>query len=259
MAVNLEKTQQVVILRLDNPPVNALNKTLLQELHGCVQKVSQQLKSGEVRAMVVTGSGPKFFAAGADITHFPELEPEAGLEFSKDGQQAFNELACLSCPVIAAINGYALGGGLELALACDIRIAAANAKLGMPEINLGVFPGYGGTQRLARLVGPGKAKELIFTGQHITAQEALDLGLVEHVVSEGEALNEALRLANLICSKAPLSLGAAKDAINRGLDLPLDEGLRVEAENFSAICGTRDQKEGALAFLEKRTPEFTGT
>jgi enoyl-CoA hydratase len=258
MAVELEKTGQVVIMRLDNPPVNALSEVMFQELRDGVREARRLVEAGEARAAVVTGAGPKFFVAGADITRFPELEPAAGLKLSEEGQGVFDELASLPGAVVAAINGYALGGGLELALACDIRIAAANAKLGLPESGLGVFPGYGGTQRLPRLVGPGKAKELIFTGRQITAEEALAIGLVERVVPEGRALEEALKLAELICSKAPLSLRAAKDAVNRGLYLPLAEGLRLEAEHFGAICGTQDQKEGARAFLEKRTPKFTG-
>ncbi|RKO67415.1 hypothetical protein D7024_10870 [Desulfofundulus salinus] len=256
--VHLEYAGRTAIIRLDNPPVNALSAALLKELREAIQRLRQQIEAGDVRAVVVTGNGPKSFVAGADITRFLELDPVSGRELAREGQVIFEELAFLPCPVIAAVNGYALGGGLELAMVCDIRIAAANARLGQPEVNLGLIPGYGGTQRLARLVGPGKAKELIFTGETLLAEEALRIGLVDRVVPEGRALEEALRVAAVIDGKAPLAVRAAKEAINRGLDLPLDKGLEAEAEFFGSLCATEDQKEGARAFLEKRSPQFRG-
>lgn len=203
MPVHLEYAGRTAIIRLDNPPVNALSAALLKELREAIQKLRQQIEAGDVRAVVVTGNGPKSFVAGADITRFLELDPVSGRELAREGQVIFEELAFLPCPVIAAVNGYALGGGLELAMACDIRIAAANARLGQPEVNLGLIPGYGGTQRLARLVGPGKAKELIFTGETLLAEEALRIGLVDRVVPEGRALEEALRVAAVIDGKSP--------------------------------------------------------
>lgn len=245
----------VAVVTINHPPVNALNRQVMQELDQCLDEIAADANA---KALVVTGAGEKAFVAGADISEFPSLTAELGEKMSAAGQAVLDKLEALGIPTIAAINGFALGGGCELSLACDIRVAAENARLGQPEVNLGVIPGYGGTQRLARVVGPGKAKELIFTGDHITAAEAYRIGLVDRLVAVGEALNEAKNLAHTILKKGPLAIKAAKKAINQGLDLPLKEGLKVEAALFGELCNSEDQKEGAKAFLEKRPAQFKG-
>lgn len=245
----------VAVITINHPPVNALNRRVMQELDQCLDEIAADPNA---RALIVTGAGEKAFVAGADISEFPSLTGEVGEKMSAAGQAVLDKLEALAIPTIAAINGFALGGGCELALACDIRVAAENARLGQPEVNLGVIPGYGGTQRLARVVGPGKAKELIFTGEHITAAEAYRIGLVDRLVPVGQALAEAKNLAQTILKKGPLAIRAAKKAINQGLDLPLKEGLKVEARLFGELCNSEDQKEGAKAFLEKRPAQFKG-
>jgi len=241
-------------ITIDHPPVNALSAAVLAELGEVVGGLLRE----NCGAVIVTGAGEKAFVAGADISRFPGLDPAGGEELAREGQKVFANLAALPVPVIAAINGFALGGGLELALACDIRIAAENAQLGQPEVNLGIIPGYGGTQRLARLIGPGKAKELIFTADSLSAKDAWQVGLVEQVVGRGEALEAARKLAEKILSKGPLAIKKAKAAIDQGLEVSLAEGLSLEARYFGELCGTLDQKEGAKAFLEKRKAVFTG-
>ena len=258
MPVHLECIDKIAVIRFDNPPANSLSETVLKELRCKLEVIQTKITAGEVRVLVITGTGPKFFIAGADISRFPELDSTGGYELAREGQVIFEELSCLPCVTIAAINGYALGGGMELALACDVRLASANAQLGQPEINLGLIPGYGGTQRLTRLVGPGIAKELIFTGKNISATEAMRIGIINRVVAEGDVLEEALQLAKSIAGKPPLALRAAKDAIDKGLEMTLTKGIEAEAKYFGDLFLTEDQKEGARAFLEKRKPLFRG-
>lgn len=253
--VELEIRERLAILTINNPPVNPLTQEVLSALEKEVDALSSK---DEIWALIITGAGEKAFVAGADIRQFPSLNEEEGSKMARWGQNIFDKIAALKMPVIAAINGFALGGGCELALACDIRVAAENAKLGQPEVNLGVMPGYGGTQRLPRIIGLGKAKELIFSGETIDATEAYRIGLVDRLVSPGQALEEAIKLAQVILSKAPVAVRLAKEAIDRGWELPLDQGQQLEAELFGKTMGTEDKNEGANAFLEKRVAAFQG-
>ena len=207
--------------------------------------------------MIVTGAGDKAFVAGADIKEFPELKGEAGQELCRRGQSIFQKLADLKQPTIAAVDGYALGGGLELALACDFRVATEKSVLGLPETTLGVIPGYGGTQRLARLIGAGKAKQMIFSAEPLGAAEAYRVGLVEAIVESG-VMEEARSWAEKILKRGPLAVQAAKRAVNGGLETTLEEGLKLEAEAFGSVCDSEDKIEGVKAFFEKRKPNFTG-
>lgn len=252
-----EQDGRVAIVTFNRPKaMNALNAKTLDEIEQVIKRVEADNSIG---ALVLTGAGERAFIGGADIGELRALENSmAGVDTSRRGQSIFASLEALSKPVIAAINGYALGGGLELALACDLRLAADTAKLGLPEITLGLMPGYGGTQRLSRLIGRGLAKYLIFTGRHITAAEALDLGIVEKVVPAGELLAEAKQLATAMANHAPIALALAKKAINTGLDTDLASGCEIEAYCFGIIVGTEDAKEGTGAFLEKRKAVFTG-
>ena len=233
--------------------LNALNADLLFELGVAFELAEADL---DVRAVVITGSG-RAFVAGADISSLKAItDPFSGREASLAGQDVMNTLAALPVPTIAAINGFALGGGLELALACDMRVAGTKARLGLPEVGLGILPGYGGTQRLPRLIGQGRAMDLIFTGRHVQAEEALQLGLVNRVVED--ALEGALELAALTLKNAPISLGLAKEAVVRGYDVTLNQGLEIEADLFGMAASTEDATEGMSAFLEKRAAEFKG-
>lgn len=233
--------------------LNALNQDVLAELALAFEIAQTDV---EVRALVLTGAG-RAFVAGADISELQRLsDPFAGREAALIGQDVMNTLAALPFPTVAAINGFALGGGLELALAADMRVAAPGAKLGLPEVGLGLIPGYGGTQRLPRLVGKGRALELIFTGRHVSAEEALQMGLVNRIADD--ALAAALELAGMAAKNAPVALGLAKEAVIRGLDLTLSEGLEVEADLFGMVTTTEDMKEGTKAFLEKRAADFKG-
>lgn len=253
--VELEIRERLAILTINNPPVNPLTKDVLAELEKTVDELST---NDDVWALIITGAGEKAFVAGADIRQFPLLKQEDGRKMAQWGQQIFDKIAALKMPVIAAINGFALGGGCELAMACDIRVASENAKLGQPEVNLGVMPGYGGTQRLPRLVGLGKAKELIFSGETIDATEAYRIGLVDRLVPKGAALEEAIKLAQVILTRAPIAVRLSKEAIDKGWELPLSEGQQLEAELFGRTMDTEDKNEGATAFLEKRTATFKG-
>lgn len=233
--------------------LNALNGELLLELSVAFEQVEAD---PNVRALIVTGSG-RAFVAGADIANLRRIaDAFNGREASLGGQDVMNTLAALPFPTIAAINGYALGGGLELALAADLRVASAGARLGLPEVGLGLIPGYGGTQRLPRLIGQGRALDLIFTGRHVPADEALALGLVNRVADD--ALAAAHELARQCLRNAPIALGLAKEAVVRGLDLTLPQGLEVEADLFALAATTKDMREGTGAFLEKREPRFEG-
>lgn len=252
--LRFEEEGGVAVVTIDRQAaLNALNQDLLAEL-GAAFDLAAAMAS--TRALVVTGAG-RAFVAGADIGELTHLsDPFAGREAALIGQEVMNSLAALPFPTVAAINGFALGGGLELALAADMRVASSSAKLGLPEVGLGLIPGYGGTQRLPRLIGKGLALELIFTGRHVSAEEALAMGLVNRVADD--ALAASLELARLAAKNAPVSLGLAKEAVVRGLDASLSEGLEIEADLFGMVTTTRDMREGTAAFLEKRSPEFEG-
>lgn len=251
--IRVERHDAVAVLTLDRPAtLNALDRGLLEGLAQTFQELD-----GEVRAVVLTGAG-KAFVAGADIRAMAEMTPAEALAFSRFGQGVFDRIAAHPCPVIAAINGFALGGGCELALACDLRIGSDRAKLGLPEVGLGVVPGFGGTQRLARLVGPGAAKRLLFTGEVLGAEAALALGLLDEVVPAEDLLAHGLDLATRMAGKGPLAVARCKALVDAGLGAGLAEGQQLEAEGFAALFGTEDQREGMAAFLAKRPAAFRG-
>jgi len=246
----------VAIVTINRPDrLNALNALCKKELTALLDTLRAD---PGIRSVVLTGSGEKAFMAGTDIGELAGLDQPSGREFASGGQALFDEVQHLGKPVIAAVNGYALGGGCELALACHIRIASDRAKFGQPEVNLGIIPGYGGTQRLARLVGSGRAAEMILTGAQIDAAEALRIGLVNRVVTGPALRGEALTMARGIAEKGHLAIRMALKAINAVHELPLSEGLRVEAGLFGELCGTEDFREGTSAFLEKRKAAFRG-
>ena len=246
-----DRVGYVTINRPDK--LNALNAKAKAEL----KELFTDLKSdGGVDVVILTGAGEKAFVAGTDIRELTALDTESGKKFSEGGQAVFSSIENLGKPVIAAVNGFALGGGCELALACSIRIAADNAKFGQPEVNLGIIPGYGGTQRLARLVGRGKAMEMILTGDQIDAQEALRIGLVNRVVPLRELKASAEALARTILSKGQVAVRLSLKAVNMSHETTLTEGQTLEASLFGVCCGSEDFKEGTKAFLEKRRPEF---
>jgi len=244
-----------VVVTIDRPPVNALNFQTVNELASAFTELRAD---PSVMVVVVTGAGERAFVAGADIKEFPGLTREAGVEMSRRGQAAMGLIASFPRPVIAAVNGLCLGGGCELAMACDIRIASDLAKFGQPEVNLGLIPGYGGTMRLARLVGPAAARELLFTGRVIDAQEALAIGLVNKVVPHADLMDVCLEMAEVIASKAPVAVRLAKTVLSQAEDARFEDGLEVEARCFGDACATEDMHEGVRAFLEKRRPEFAG-
>lgn len=236
--------------------LNALNMELLDELR---EVIASSLENSTVRAIILIGDGEKAFVAGADIKELASLSQPDALTLSQRGQQLFKTIENAAKPIIAAVNGFALGGGCELAMACHMRIATENAKFGQPELNLGIIPGYGGTQRLAQLVGRGKALELILTCDLITAAEAKSIGLVNHVVSNREELIKlATTIATKIISKSPIAVSYAIKSVNAGFGFEA-QGYDAEAQNFSACTATNDFKEGTTAFVEKRTPHFKGT
>lgn len=245
----------VGVVLINNPPVNALNAKVMVELKRVIDQLE---KNNELRAVILAGAGEKTFVAGADIKEFPNLTAATGRELSLNGHGIFSRLEHLKIPVICAIHGYALGAGLELALACDIRIADEKALLGLPEVTLGIIPGYGGTQRLPRLVGLGKAKELIFSGESINAEEAYRIGLIDKLVPSGKALDEAKVLAVKIATRGPVAVSKAKSAMNLGFNTTLNEGIKIEAQYFGELCVTEDKVEGVRAFMEKRKAEFKG-
>ena len=251
-----EKRDPVALITLNRPKVlNALNRRTLEELDACVREV---IADEAVRVVILTGAGEKAFVAGADINELAQLTPVAGRDYGLFGQSVLDRIEAAPKPFIAAVNGFALGGGCELAMACHLRIASENARLGQPEVKLGIIPGYGGTQRLARLVGKGRALQLVMSGEQITAEQALKIGLVNEVVPLPDLIPEAEALAKKIAANAPLAVRFAIEAVNRGLEMPLAEGLYLEATLFSLCCTTEDMKEGTQAFLEKRPAKFTG-
>lgn len=235
--------------------LNALNAETVRELKSAFLELE---KDAEVKAIILTGSGEKAFVAGADIGELAGLDLTQGKQYALEGQELTKIIENFPKPVLAAINGFALGGGTEIALACHIRIASENAKLGQPEVKLGLIPGFGGTQRLARLIGKGKAMELVLSGRIVESKEAQEIGLVNKVVPLSNLQAEAEAMAKEIIKNAPLALEYAIEAINKGLDRTLEEGLNLEAEIFGRACGTEDSLEGTKAFLEKRKPNYHG-
>jgi enoyl-CoA hydratase/carnithine racemase len=257
--VKVERDGRVATVTLDHPPVNALSARLLEELE---EEYDTLDRDDETRAIVLRGEGEKAFVAGADITEFPALR-DAAVEAAEQGSaRGIQKLAARMdagrTPVVAAIHGYCLGGGLELAMACDIRIAADDAQLGQPEIKLGLIPGGGGTQRLPRLVGHGRALYLNLSGDPISGAQAYDWGLVERAVPRAELLETALGLARTLSERSPHAMGVIKELASQTRDLPLAEGMRREAQAFIRCIGSEDGAEGVMAFLEKRQPEFSG-
>lgn len=246
---------EIAVLSINrSKALNALNSDTLREIGEALDAV---LEDNSTRALILTGAGDRAFVAGADISEFGNLEDVfSGREMALGGQDVMNTVAAMPIPTIAAVNGFALGGGLELALACDLRVASRTAKFGLPEVSLGLIPGYGGTQRLARLIGEGRALDLILTGRHVEADEALMLGIVNRVGDS--ALEEARTLASSMIKNGPVALGLAKEAVRRGLDVTLAEGLEIEADLFGMVSTTADMREGTKAFLEKRKPDFKG-
>jgi enoyl-CoA hydratase len=255
--LTIQRDGAVAIVTINRPKVlNALNAQTLDELDRAAAELQQD---DWVRAIVLTGAGEKSFVAGADVNELAVQSPAGGREHALRGQRVFARIEGLGKPVVAAINGFALGGGCELAMACTIRIAADTARLGQPEINLGIIPGYAGTQRLTRLVGAGRALELLLTGDQITAAEAHRIGLVNRVVPAAQLLGEAVQLAAALASKAPVATRYIIDAVNIGSRMSLADGQVFEATLFGLVASTEDMREGTSAFLEKRKPVFKGT
>lgn len=250
----LNVIDNIAVVTINRPEkLNALNKETVLEL----RKVFRDLRGNDnIYAIILTGSGEKAFVAGADIKELNELDVLSAKKFAERGQEVFNYIENMNKPVIAAVNGFALGGGCELALACHIRLAGNNAKFGQPEVNLGIIPGYGGTQRLTRLINSGRAMEYIFTGDMIDADEAFRLGLANHVYPQNELMDKAMELAKKIVTKGQQAVRFAIKAINAANQVPAKEGQFYEASLFALCCGTEDFKEGTSAFLEKRKPDF---
>jgi enoyl-CoA hydratase len=254
--VRLSVEDGIATVTVDRPKaLNALNRATLREL----DHIFDQLREDDsVRVLVITGSGEKAFVAGADITELAQNSPLENNRHGQMGQAVMDKLEALGKPSIAAVNGFALGGGLELALACSIRIASANARLGLPEITLGIIPGFGGTQRLSRLIGRGRAMHMILTGKPIKADKALEYGLVSTVVDPGELMDAARELAAHVASFSSVTLRLAEQTVREGADLSVQDGLALEAANFGLAAAAEDYAEGMSAFLEKRKPEFKG-
>lgn len=251
--INYTLEDRVATVTISNPPANVLTIPLMTELDKVIGELAG---NDEAKVVVLTGSGT-LFVAGADIKEIASISSsEKGEALALMGQAVFNKIEQMQKPVLAAITGFCLGGGMELAMACHMRIAGDRARMGQPEINLGIIPGFGGTQRLTRLVGKAKAMEIILTGDMINAQEAKALGLVNKVVPEGEVLKQTVGLAKKIASKGKKAIAAAMSAIQEGTTQPLTQGLTLEAKLFGQICDTSDMKEGVSAFLEKRQPKF---
>lgn len=243
---------QVGVITINRPKaLNALNAEVLDDLKAVIDAVDLD----EVRCLIVTGAGEKSFVAGADIAAMSTMTQAEAEAFGKKGNDIFRAIETLPIPVIAAVNGFALGGGCELSMSCDFRLAAENAVFGQPEVGLGITPGFGGTQRLARLVGPGMAKQMIYSAKNIKADEALRIGLVNAVYPQAELMGEAMKLASKIAKNAPIAVRASKKAINDGLEAPMDQAIVIEEKLFGSCFESYDQKEGMTAFLEKRKVE----
>lgn len=252
----LEQNGAIAVLTINRPKaLNSLNADTLTELSAALDELG---RNSSVKVVILTGSGNKAFVAGADIAQMKEFNALEARSFAQLGHAAFRKIELLPQPVIAAVNGFALGGGCELAMACDIRLASETAKFGQPEVTLGLTAGFGGTQRLPRLVGTGIASELLFTGGNIDAQEAYRIGLVNHVYPLETLMEEALKLANRILACAPVAVQLSKSAVQRGINIDLDSGQAYEAGAFSLTFSTHDQKEGCTAFLERRKPVYEG-
>lgn len=255
-SIELTSADGIALLTFNRPKaLNALNSSLLEELSTALDSISQD---ETIRVLILTGAGEKSFIAGADITEIATLTPLGAKKFAQFGQNIISKLQGLAIPVIAAVNGFALGGGCEMALACDFIYASEKAIFGLPEITLGVIPGFGGTQRLPRLIGANRAKEMIFTGKHLTAAEAKEIGLVNKIFAPEELLDAAQAVAKLIALKGKASLCAAKQTVNQGLNADLATGLGMERDAFALCLANPDAKEGTSAFLEKRKPVFKG-
>lgn len=251
-----EKEEPLATITINRPEVrNALSNSLVEELAGAFAAVE---KDEAVRVLIITGEGDKAFMAGADVKEMEARDFVLGRKQTRRRQEVFNMLAEMPIPVIAAVNGFALGAGLEMALACTLRVASTGARFGSPEINLGIIPGDGATQRLPRLVGFGRAMEMVLTGEMIDAETAHRIGLVNRLTEPEKLMDEVKKLALLLVSKSPLALQYAKEAVNRSLEVGLNEGMAHESYLHALACATEDKKEGVSAFLEKRTPQFRG-
>lgn len=251
-----EVKDPIAHITFNRPKVlNALNRKTVEELGDALNRAQED---SAVRVLILTGAGEKSFVAGADINELAQRTPVDGKDFSLFGQEIFHRLETMGKPSIAAINGFALGGGCELALSCTMRIASKNARLGQPEVKLGIIPGYGGSQRLARLCGKGIAHELILSGEMISADEALRIGLVNHVVEQAELIPTAESIAKKIAANAPLAVKFAMEAVELGMEMPQEQGLFLEATLFGLCCATEDMREGTRAFIEKRPAQFKG-
>lgn len=254
--IRYEKKHQIAYVTVARPKVlNALDASTISELNTAFSLVRDD---ADVRVAILTGEGEKSFVAGADINELAGTDAVSGREFALRGQETFNLIENCGKPVIACVNGFALGGGCELALACTMRLASENAKFGQPEVKLGIVPGYGGSQRLPRLVGKGLAMQLLLTGEMISASEALRIGLVNELLAPGELIPRAEAIAAKIIANSPLAVELCLEAVNKGMEMPLDEALHLEASLFGLSCATEDKSEGTQAFLEKRAPQFRG-
>jgi enoyl-CoA hydratase len=252
--IRLKKQNHIAILTIDRPPLNVLNTETVREL---LSKLEEFEGDPEVRAVVLTGAG-KAFVAGGDIKEMEPMTPLEGAEYSKLGHKLTRCIEHLRVPIIAAVNGYALGGGCELMMACDLVIASSKARIGQPEIDLGITPGFGGTQRLPRLVGIARGKEMLYTGRQVSAEEALQIGLVTRVVEGEKLMDEVIKLAEGLASKAPVALRMMKELVNSGMNIDLRSACELETSMFSSLFATQDQKEGMKAFSERRKPKYKG-
>lgn len=252
--LKIERQDGIIVMKISAPKsLNALNSTILKEIDSFVSGLDNT-----TRVLIITGDGEKSFVAGADISEMAHLNEPQGFEFGRLGAQVFRKIETLPIPVIAAVNGFALGGGCELAMACDIRIASVKAKFGQPEVGLGIIPGFSGTHRLPKLIGQGYAKEMIYTGKVIRADEALRIGLVNAIYEPEELMPKALEMAAMMLKNAPVAIRLAKQSINEGYDLDADGAIALENKLFGQCFATKDQKEGMDAFLNKRKADFIG-
>lgn len=250
----LEKEDKIAIIKINRPKaLNALNKDTLLDIRNAIIDIQND---ASIYALIITGTGEKAFVAGADIDYMKSMNPLQARAFSKLGQDVFRMIEMMEIPVIAAVNGFALGGGCELAMSCDMRLASENAQFGQPEVKLGVTPGYGGTQRLPRLIGEGRAKELIYSAKNIKAEEAYRVGLVNHVYPLENLMDEAKKLASKICNNAPLAVRYSKLQVNRGMQTDIDSAMTIENDLFGLCFASEDQTEGMYAFVEKRKADF---